>query len=118
MSRQHGNAIEQQALDYLSRQGLKLVTRNFTTRMGEIDLVMQDGKTLVFVEVRYRKSPVFGNSAESVTWRKQKKLTLTAEFFLQRNSQMQNYPCRFDVIACSPGKNTADINWIKNAFQP
>ncbi|MCW8887055.1 MAG: YraN family protein [Motiliproteus sp.] len=116
MSRAQGSEIEEQAQKYLQQQGLKPVTQNFSCRQGEIDLVMQQGQQLVFVEVRYRKNSHYGSSSESVDWRKQQKLAATAQQFLQKNRRWQNHPCRFDVIACSPDKDGIEFQWIINAF--
>jgi len=80
-----GNRAEATACDYLQRQGLKLVERNYLCKRGEIDLIMRDGQDTVFVEVRYRRSDRFGSSAESVDWRKQAKLLATAEHYLQQH---------------------------------
>ncbi len=118
MSRQKGSRVEQQAEAWLASRGLKLLERNYSSRGGEIDLIMRDKQTLVFIEVRYRRSSCFGSSAESVDWRKQQKLVATAQLYLQANPGMQNLPCRFDVIACSPGDNAARIDWITGAFEP
>jgi uncharacterized protein (TIGR00252 family) len=80
-------------------------------RFGEIDLVMRDGATLVFVEVRYRRSDRFGAPAETVDRRKQQRLTAAANHYLQAHPTV--LPCRFDVVAVSGGDR---IEWIKNAF--
>ncbi|MDF2940268.1 MAG: protein Nwat [Gammaproteobacteria bacterium] len=113
MSRKIGNDNENLALSFLKKKGLKLIAKNFYSRFGEIDLIMRDKETLVFVEVRYRGSEKFGSSLESVSWHKQQRLIKTAEYYLL--SSPQNLPCRFDVLAVSP-HNTQSINWIKNAF--
>jgi putative endonuclease len=113
MSRKIGADKENQALKFLTSKGLKLVCRNFHCRLGEIDLIMQDKDTLVFVEVRFRSSERFGSSAETVSFHKQQRLIKTAEYFLLNFPQ--NLPCRFDVLAIRP-HNTQSIDWIKNAF--
>jgi putative endonuclease len=112
-----GDIAEQIACDYLLEKKLTLVTKNYHSRRGEIDLIMLDQHTLVFVEVRYRKSSKFGSALESVTLQKQQKIIFTAEHFIanQNNSYKQ---FRFDVIAISPDKNAKpEVNWIQNAFQ-
>lgn len=68
-----GKLIEDNACDYLEQQGLKLLTRNFLCKMGEIDLIMRDKDDLVFIEVRYRQSDDYGDGVESITWHKKKK---------------------------------------------
>ena len=80
-----GNAAEQLATEYLQAQGLRLLTRNYRSRFGEIDLIMQDGKTVVFIEVRLRKSQNFGGAEASITSSKQHKIVMTAEYYLQEN---------------------------------
>jgi putative endonuclease len=109
-----GQAAEDKALDYLRREGLALVNRNYRCKSGEIDLIMQQNDTLVFVEVRYRQSSHFGSAAESVTTSKQRKLLITANHYLQKNRV--DRPCRFDVVGIG-GKNLTEIEWIQNAFQ-
>ena len=110
-----GESAEQLALSYLQSKNLKLIERNFRCKHGEIDLIMQDKNSLVFIEVRYRKHLQFGDGAESIDYRKQQKILKTAEFFLQRHVKYNQYPCRIDVMSIGPG-NT-DIDWIPNAFE-
>lgn len=110
-----GRQAEQAALEYLQRQGLRLLTRNYRCRGGEIDLVMEQGPCLVFVEVRYRSNPRFGGALESVDWRKRAKLVLAAQHYLQ--SQRANRPARFDVITFDAEGAAVRIKWVQNAFQ-
>lgn len=115
-----GQQAEQEALDFLQQQGLKLVTRNYHCRQGEIDLIMQDQNTLVFIEVRYRKNSTFGSSAESVTASKQKKIIHTAEYYLLHESTTKTPACRFDVMAIYPSdqpQSSLQFDWIKHAFE-
>ena len=106
-----GLAGEDQALAYLQQQGLQLLERNFRCKGGEIDLIMQDGKALVFVEVRVRSDGKFGGAAASVGSAKQKRLIIAAQVYLQRHTMPP--PCRFDVIAFDDKKMT----WLKNAIE-
>jgi len=92
-----GNAQESKAARHLRSQGVKPLCRNYRSRHGEIDLIMTDSSTLVFVEVRYRRSEYFGGTLNSVTSIKQKKNRLTAAHCLQAHPQRQ-CSCRFDVI--------------------
>jgi putative endonuclease len=115
LRKEAGRAGEAAALDHLQRAGLQLVLRNFRCKGGEIDLVMLDGATLVFVEVRYRSSEQFGGAAASVTWRKQRRLANTAEYLLLAHRELRRYPARFDVVAISAAPEYR-INWIKHAF--
>ncbi|MCG8052690.1 MAG: YraN family protein [Candidatus Thiodiazotropha endolucinida] len=111
---QQGEAAEQLAVDYLSRRGLKLVTRNFRCKVGEIDLIMREKRTLVFVEVRYRQSDDYGSALESITPSKQRKLLAAANLYLQQNQIDQ--ACRFDVVAINGSANER-TTWIKDAIQ-
>lgn len=106
-----GQSAEARAEAFLKTQGLKLVARNWRCRFGEIDLVMQDGTTLVFIEVRLRSRSDFGGAAASVTPAKQKKLLAAARQYLATLKTLP--PCRFDVIALD--RDTAP-EWIRNAF--
>lgn len=112
-----GGAAETVALKQLQAQGLKLVLRNHRCRMGEIDLVMLDGNTLVLIEVRYRGDDAFGGAAASVTPRKQQRLITAARHLLATRSDLRRYPARFDVVALSPDSAGAlRFEWIKGAF--
>mgnify|MGYP001814174918 CR=1 FL=1 len=106
-----GHHAESLACGYLKRRGLRLLSRNFRCRRGEIDLIMQDGAQLVFVEVRYRSRGDFGSALESVTPGKQRKLITTAQHYLQRSGKTP--ACRFDVVGMGPDRQ---MHWIKNAF--
>ena len=110
-----GRAAEAAALVHLKRQGLKLVTRNYRTPYGEIDLIMQDAGTLVFVEVRFRRNPRFGSPAETVGAQKQHKLRASAEHYLQADGDC-NRPCRFDIVSVSGDPTAPTIDWFTNAF--
>ncbi|HEB59693.1 MAG TPA: YraN family protein [Gammaproteobacteria bacterium] len=110
-----GREAEDRALEFLRQQGMKLVARNFNSRYGEIDLIMQHREQgVIFVEVRYRHSHRWGSGAESVNGKKQAKLIRTALYFLQQNPRWQSMPARFDVIALGGG--TQQIDWISDAF--
>lgn len=118
--RARGQVVEAAAETYLQQQGLVPVERNFTSRGGELDLLMRDGETLVFVEVRFRKTDRFGSPVESVTASKQRKLLQTAQLYLLARPGWRNKPCRFDIVAARPTDNGAEsglqFEWIKNAF--
>ena len=111
-----GSDAEAHACEYLLAQGLSLLTRNFRSRLGEIDLIMDDGQSLVFVEVRYRRGNAFGSGAESVNRRKQARITACAQHYLQKNPAALQRPCRFDVVAISGAREKPDIHWIRDAF--
>lgn len=109
-----GQYFELLALAYLQQQGLRLVQQNFLCKVGEIDLIMQHDKQLVFVEVKYRASNAFGGAAAAVTVAKQKKLIRTAKWYLQQHN-LSNMACRFDVIAIE-GLEPYQYQWIRNAI--
>ena len=106
-----GDAAEDRALEYLRKQGLTLVERNFRCKGGEIDLILQDRDALVFVEVRKRADSRHGGAAASVTARKQARLVLAAQTFLQ--GYRTPPACRFDVVAIDGDT----MNWLKNAIE-
>ena len=106
-----GAQAEDLALAYLQRQGLRLKARNYACRLGEIDLVLLDGPTVVFVEVRQRSTSAFGGAAESITARKREKLIATARHFLARERSLP--PCRFDAVLVD---GEGEIEWIRDAF--
>jgi len=106
-----GSAAEDFALQFLLSQGLKLRTRNYACRMGEIDLVLQDGATLVFVEVRQRGSSAYGSAGESITARKRARLIAAARHFLAREGSLP--PCRFDAVLVDAKRQ---LEWIRDAF--
>ncbi len=108
-----GDSAEHQALLYLQQQGLKQECSNFRCKLGELDLVMRDGQTLVIVEVRYRKSEQFGGALASITRQKQARIVAATQHYVIINGLSQ-CAIRFDVVAIA-GDNS--INWIKNAFQ-
>ncbi|MET1079163.1 MAG: YraN family protein [Pseudomonas sp.] len=112
-----GREAEDLARAHLERQGLRLLAQNWHCRQGELDLVMLDGDTVVFVEVRYRQHAAWGGALESVDARKRTKLTAAAQQFLLRQTRWSAHPCRFDVIAVSPDPHHGpQLNWIQNAF--
>lgn len=108
-----GSDAEQRAATFLLQQKLTLLERNYRCRFGEIDLIMQEGDTVVFVEVRLRSSNRFGGAAASITPAKQLKLTRAARHYLAAHDD--DFPCRFDAILIS-GERENEIEWIRNAF--
>jgi putative endonuclease len=109
-----GNAREREAQHALERAGLKLRAANVRYRVGELDLVMDDGDTLVFVEVRYRRGSAFGGGSASVDRRKQQRLARAAALYLADNPRLAQRPCRFDVVGLG---GDAPPDWIRDAFQ-
>jgi len=125
-ARQAGAHWEKTAESFLTGKGLKLVKRNFSSRLGEIDLIMEDKETLVFIEVRYRKSNHFGDGAESITVHKQSRISRTAAWYLAKNPHRAEQFCRFDIISIGSIPNDPKIkdqeikdqgiHWIQSAF--
>lgn len=111
-----GENAEQAACDFLLSKQFKLIERNVRYPFGEIDLLMQDGKELVFVEVRFRRSQSFGGGIESVTVSKRKKMANAAQAWLSGNKHWANAACRFDVIAVDWHQEKLRCDWIKSAF--
>lgn len=107
-----GHVAEQLAGQYLTRQGLVIVARNYRCRGGEVDLICRDGATLVFVEVRLRSSGRFGGAAASITPRKQARIILAARHYLTGRAEC---PCRFDAVLLD-GPDPARITWLRAAF--
>lgn len=115
-TKQQGARFELQARRFLEQQGLTFIASNQYFKCGELDLIMQEGKTLVFVEVRQRTNDIFGSAVESVDWRKQQKWLDAANLWLaQRNLSLEDADCRFDLIAF--GKTEQDIEWICNFLE-
>lgn len=108
-----GAQAEVRAEAYLVTQGLVKRAKNYRCKLGEIDLIMLQQDTLVFIEVRLRSHSQFANAAESVTIGKQRKIIKTAQYYLQQHQLTDKVNCRFDVIAFS---DNGDPEWIKNAF--
>ena len=114
MSQQVGFDGEVRARAYLVAQGLVWVESNYRARCGEIDLIMREGRVLVFIEVRARSSKAFGGGAASVTYRKQQKVIRTALLYLQRNRLQDQCVVRFDVVSLDGVP--PEITWIRDAF--
>lgn len=109
-AQQSGEAGERVAECLLVKNGLRIVARNYRTRMGEIDLVAQDGDVLVFVEVRLRAGDRFGGAAASVGYAKQRRLAAAAQLYLARFGRAPR--CRFDVVTLDEG----EPRWLRGAF--
>jgi putative endonuclease len=111
-----GTMFEERACSALERAGLKLLVRNYTTRYGELDLVMRDGDAVVFVEVRHRLRAGHGDAIASITAAKQAKLVQTAELWLAAHPQHAHRACRFDVVSYDGPADNAQMNWLRSAF--
>lgn len=111
-----GLAIEQLAAQYLQQQGMLILERNFHCKYGELDLIGKTQTELVFIEVRYRNNSYYGSAAETITYTKQKKIIIAANYYLSKNNWATCLPCRIDVIAMSGDPNSLKIEWIQNAI--
>lgn len=112
-----GSAFEQRACEALERAGLTLLARNYTTRYGELDLVMREGDTVVFVEVRHRLRAAYGDAATSITAGKQAKLVQTAQLWLAAHARYAQHACRFDVVTYDGPEQNAAMQWLRGAFE-
>jgi len=117
-----GNRAEQLARIWLEAKGLRFIEKNYAAKTGEIDLIMQDAQTLVFIEVRYRKrnfkQSLYGGGTLSVDHRKQRKLLQTVRHYLQRQSHRTNAGssiARIDVLDISGSLDNPTFRWIQNA---
>jgi putative endonuclease len=106
-----GQHAEKEAWQFLATQGFELLEKNFSCRAGEIDLIVRDTETLVFVEVRFRQNSSYGSGAETVTSAKRRRIIRTAEYYLLGNPDTANLDFRFDVISIG-----SSVDWIENAF--
>lgn len=113
--RQTGAAAEAAARATLEARGLRTLARNVNFRFGELDLVMRDGETIAFVEVRYRRSERFGGAAGSVDHKKRRRLVQAARAWLAGQRGLADAPCRFDVVTVQGGEPFA-CEWLRGAF--
>ena len=110
MSRELGALAEAQAESYLKGLGWKILAKNFTSKIGEIDLIAQDGEVVVFVEVRSRSGADFGAPEETISAAKRRRIIKTAQFYIARRAL--DCETRFDVVAIEGGK----LSRIESAF--
>ncbi len=110
-----GSRAEKLAAKYLINNRLTLLEKNYRCKLGEIDLVMQHADSLVFVEVRHRKSQKFGGALESVGHQKQVKLRRAAEHYLVHH-KLNDCAARFDILCVNGNLNNPEYHWVKNAF--
>ncbi len=114
---QLGRWAEELAYAHLCEKGLQGVERNYRCSQGEVDLVMQQGDILVFVEVRYRARQCYGSGLESVDISKQRRLIAIADEYLYTHREARDYRCRFDVVAISGSQRHPQLNWVVDAFR-
>lgn len=110
-----GKEGESLAVSLLKKKGYKILEQNYRTKFGEIDIIAKEKNTLVFIEVKSRKTGGFGSPKYAVTPKKIKKISMVALYFLKITNQ-SSVKARFDVVAISPGVKGPEIEIIKNAF--
>jgi putative endonuclease len=113
---QFGKESESLAVRYLKKNGYKILEQNYRNKIGEIDIIAKEKGTLVFVEVKARKTHVFGNPKWAVTPKKQRKISMVALYYLKATKQT-HVKARFDVVSLSLAKDNPQIEIIKNAFE-
>ena len=114
-TKEQGRSGEDLAQDYLRKQGYKIIERNYHCRYGEIDLIARDGETLVFVEVKSRRSTAFGTPEEAVGAAKQKKISIVALWYLAERN-IHDTAARFDVVSILLTGRSRKIELIRDAF--
>jgi putative endonuclease len=116
-TQREGHTWETAAAKYLAGQGLVLIAHGYRCRAGEIDLICLDGDSLVFVEVRARRTTSHGSAAETVDPRKRRKIVTAARHYLMRHPRWYQNPIRFDVVAIDATLSSEpSLDWIKDAF--
>jgi putative endonuclease len=111
-----GRYYESLALRYLKAHGLRLIKKNYRCTSGEIDLIMLDKNTLIFVEVRFREDEDYGSAIETIDRRKQQKVIRAAQHYLLLNRIYESRQCRFDVIGITKKNDDVEFSWVPNAF--
>jgi len=110
-----GKRGENLAVWYLEKNGYKILEQNYRNRMGEIDIIAQEKKTIVFVEVKSRRSIRYGSPKWAVTPKKQRKISMVALYYLKATKQ-SDAKARFDVVAITSNRDEPQIEIVKNAF--
>ncbi len=111
--REIGDKYEQIAVEYLEKNGYRIIERNYRNRIGEIDIIAKEKNTLCFVEVKYRNCGRCGYASEAVNIRKQQKIQSVANYYLMISGYSEWTDCRFDVLAV----DGADVTLYRNAFE-
>jgi putative endonuclease len=110
-----GEKSENLAAWYLKQNGYKIIEQNYRNQIGEIDIIAREKKTIVFVEVKSRKSIRYGNPKLAVTLKKQRKISMVALYYLKSTQQIDS-KARFDVVAITSNRDEPQIEIVKNAF--
>jgi putative endonuclease len=111
-----GQQSEALTVRYLKKKGYKIIAQNYRSKLGEIDIIARDKETLVFIEVKARRSAKFGSPKAAVTFKKQRKISMVALAYLKANHQLQA-PARFDVVSVDFTTAQPAIEIVKNAFE-
>ena len=111
-----GRQGEDLAAEFLKKSGYRVLERNYSCKLGEIDIIARDGETLVFIEVKARRSSAFGPAVDALTLAKQKRLYRLALYYLQRK-KIKDQPMRFDVVAVDMSREKEEITIYRNAFE-
>lgn len=115
-SQKFGERGENLAVWYLKQNGYKIIEQNYRSRMGEIDIIAKDGKTIVFVEVKSRRSIRYGSPKWAITPKKQRKISMVALYYLKTTQQIDT-KARFDVVAITSNQDEPQIEIVENAFE-
>ncbi len=110
-----GERGEGLAVKFLKKKGYKIITQNYKTRIGEIDIIAREGDTLVFIEVKTRESIAYGKPFEAVNYFKKRKIANVAMLYLKKMKEIP--PCRFDVVSIYYEQGKPDCELIKDAFE-
>ena len=113
---QFGKHSETLAAKHLKKNGYKILVKNYRAKTGEIDLIAKDRDTLVFVEVKARRTKQYGHPKWSVTLQKQRKISMTALYYLKATRQ-QDVKARFDVVTICYDHDRPEFEIVKNAFE-
>ena len=116
MKQDFGKKSESIAVRHLKKRGYKILEQNYRTKLGEIDIIAKDKNTLVFVEVKSRRSGDFGNPKWAITPKKQRTISMVALYYLKTTNQF-NIKARFDVVTIIAASDNPEIEIIKNAFE-
>lgn len=114
-SQQFGKKGESDAVRYLKKNGYRILEINYRTKLGEIDIIAKDGKTIVFVEVKARRSAQYGHPKWAITPKKMRNMSMVALYYLKSTHQ-NAAKARFDVITISSKEDDSKMEIIKNAF--
>lgn len=114
LRQRRGRVGEDRALAFLQKQGLALIMRNYSCRVGELDLVMRENMHIVVVEVRMRKRQDYGGALASISPGKQRRIVQATRHLLLSRPRLADHPLRFDVIGLAAD---GQPDWIRDAFQ-